>query len=248
MPEGGQASRSGWLGGWGVRIYLESLLMTRMSAPFSSFSLWLSAFKSGSIWKGEMKKKNQINKKGGRRRGKEETKKKKRKKSGLDQFPQTSQARFARTPPQPVDWEDTPLSYKTWKHFGFERRTWRRAEVLTKPCSAGAQFTQQRGKTPDFCRRSRVCPVSMLTSVLRKNTTHKVKVPLRVPRPMADWAFILVNFAKFTGHVEVKTGTASCLSVQILDCIRKLDSVDQEAKDDNRKNKQANVHSFHLLE
>lgn len=32
-------------------FYLESLLMTRMSAPFSSFSLWLSAFKSGSIWK-----------------------------------------------------------------------------------------------------------------------------------------------------------------------------------------------------
>lgn len=79
MPEGGQASRSGWLGGWGVRIYLESLLMTRMSAPFSSFSLWLSAFKSGSIWKGEMKKKQQINKKGGRRRGKEQTKKKEKK-------------------------------------------------------------------------------------------------------------------------------------------------------------------------
>lgn len=41
---GGGASR--WVG---FRIYLESLLMTRMSAPFSSFSLWLSAFKSGSI-------------------------------------------------------------------------------------------------------------------------------------------------------------------------------------------------------
>lgn len=33
----------------GCLFYLESLLMTRMSAPFSSFSLWLSAFKSGSI-------------------------------------------------------------------------------------------------------------------------------------------------------------------------------------------------------
>lgn len=35
--------------GRGGLFYLESLLMTRMSAPFSSFSLWLSAFKSGSI-------------------------------------------------------------------------------------------------------------------------------------------------------------------------------------------------------
>lgn len=36
---------------WGGFSYLESLLMTRIKAPFSSFSLWLSAFKSGSIWK-----------------------------------------------------------------------------------------------------------------------------------------------------------------------------------------------------
>lgn len=45
-------------GGWGggCLFYLESLLMTRMSAPFSSFSLWLSAFKSGSIWKGIKRK------------------------------------------------------------------------------------------------------------------------------------------------------------------------------------------------
>lgn len=39
------------IGGWGGLLYLESLLMTRMSAPFSSFSLWLSAFKSGSVCK-----------------------------------------------------------------------------------------------------------------------------------------------------------------------------------------------------
>lgn len=37
------------LNGGRVLFYFESLLITRISAPFSSFSLWLSAFKSGSI-------------------------------------------------------------------------------------------------------------------------------------------------------------------------------------------------------
>ena len=32
--------------------YLESLLMTRISAPFSSFRRWLSAFRSPSTWGG----------------------------------------------------------------------------------------------------------------------------------------------------------------------------------------------------
>lgn len=44
-----------WCGGWGggcsleirsLSLYLESLLMTRISAPFSSLSRWLSAFRS----------------------------------------------------------------------------------------------------------------------------------------------------------------------------------------------------------
>jgi len=39
-----------------AQFYLESLLMTRISAPFSSFSLWLSAFKSGSVWKREQER------------------------------------------------------------------------------------------------------------------------------------------------------------------------------------------------
>lgn len=44
-------------GGRGEALfYLESLLMTRISAPFSSFSLWLSDFKSGSVWKREQER------------------------------------------------------------------------------------------------------------------------------------------------------------------------------------------------
>lgn len=34
---------------WSKQFYLESLLITLIKAPFSSFSLWLSAFRSGSI-------------------------------------------------------------------------------------------------------------------------------------------------------------------------------------------------------
>lgn len=37
-------------------FHLDSLLMTRMSAPFSSFSLWLSDFSSVKIWDSERKK------------------------------------------------------------------------------------------------------------------------------------------------------------------------------------------------
>lgn len=43
--------------------YLESLLITLIKAPFSSFSLWLSAFKSGNIYE-EKRKKFHLNRKG----------------------------------------------------------------------------------------------------------------------------------------------------------------------------------------
>lgn len=43
--------------------YLESLLITLIKAPFSSFSLWLSAFKSGNIYE-EKRKKFPLNRKG----------------------------------------------------------------------------------------------------------------------------------------------------------------------------------------
>lgn len=38
-------------------FYLESLLITLIKAPFSSFSLWLSAFRSGNIYEGKNKRK-----------------------------------------------------------------------------------------------------------------------------------------------------------------------------------------------
>lgn len=44
-------------------FYLESLLITLIKAPFSSFSLWLSAFRSGNIYRWKIKKKFCFNKK-----------------------------------------------------------------------------------------------------------------------------------------------------------------------------------------
>lgn len=39
-------------------FYLESLLITLIKAPFSSFSLWLSAFRSGNICEKKNKRKS----------------------------------------------------------------------------------------------------------------------------------------------------------------------------------------------
>lgn len=52
---GGGAEWGGvsWRRGLGGGGHLESLLMTRMSAAFSSFSRWLSAFRSCSAWGGQ---------------------------------------------------------------------------------------------------------------------------------------------------------------------------------------------------
>ena len=88
--------KTGLAGGRGYLFYLESLLMTRMSAPFSSFSLWLSAFKSGSIWKGRKKERRGEGGKRRRERERERERERRRLRQVLTdtRCRQTSQASF----------------------------------------------------------------------------------------------------------------------------------------------------------
>lgn len=63
MEEGGGGMVDGWIneGGEGIPwklclwTYLESLLMTRIRAPFSSFRRWLSALRSTRTWRNKEK-------------------------------------------------------------------------------------------------------------------------------------------------------------------------------------------------